>query len=189
VLDVLDTEGGSASPRRRALLVAVVAVAALVFVGARWESERQLDALLTAATDTEAVVHDSRRSLGGMVAYTGALLSRSDLEPAQRAAVLDSFAVDAGRFPPRVEEPRAALERVRPLPWDGDLAAARDAYLERIDAWTRFVSEAQDSPDTLLLERRATRPAREAAAEAVQDAADGRRAEQVAALSEALLGR
>lgn len=70
-------------------------------------------------------------SLGGLVQYSNALLARTDLSPQQRAAVLSTFAVDAERFPPRTTEARQALERVRPLPWDGELREARAALLAR----------------------------------------------------------
>ena len=176
-------------PRLRLALVLLAVLAVAAYGVARWESDRQYEALLDAAVDTEKVVQDSRRSLGGLVQYSNALLARSDLAPAQRAAVLDTLAVDARRFPPRVEGPRAAAAAVRPLPWDGELRAARDAYLARVDAWTRFVAAAQDEPDSLLLERRATRPAREAAAEALAAAADGRAPDRLAQVQAALLGR
>lgn len=70
-----------------------------------------------------------------------------------------------------------------------ELARARTAYLERIDAWTSFVARAQEQPDTLLLEPRTTRPAREAAAEALLAAADGRSSEQLDDVRAALLRR
>lgn len=181
-------------PSRRSRLGGAVLAALLVLGLAavaleRWESRRQLDALLQAATRAEQVVQESRRSLGGLAQYSGGLLARSDLGPAQRAAVLDTFAVDARRFPPRVADARAALDRVRPLPWDDELADARAACLARIDVWTAFVEAAQAEPDALLLERQATRAEREAAARAVQAAADGRAGPQVAALTESLLSR
>jgi hypothetical protein len=159
---------------RAVVLLALVVVVGLALVAARWESRRQLDALLAAATEVERVVHDSRVSLGGMVQYSNGLLARSDLEPAQRAAVVDSMVVDAQRFPPRVAAARAEVERVRPLPWDDDLRAAREAYLARIDVWTGFVTGAVDLPESLLYERRETRPARLAAAEALAAAAGER---------------
>jgi hypothetical protein len=169
--------GRDDGPPRRLRTGALLLVAALVglaVLGARWESQRQLDALLAAATDVEQVVHDSRVSLGGMVQYSNGLLARTDLEPAQRAAVIDSMVVDAQRFPPRVAAARSAVEQVRPLPWDEELRAARDAYLARIDAWTGFVTSAQEQPQSLLYERRETRPARVAAAEALAAAAGDR---------------
>jgi hypothetical protein len=177
---------------RSGLALASLLLAALAAAGwglARWESARQYDALLEAAVDAEQVVRDSRRSLGGLVQYSGGLLARTDLAPAQRQAVLASFAVDARRFPPRVQGARAQAAAVRPLPWDGELAVARDAYLARLDAWTGFVAAAQDQPDTLLLERRATRQAREDAARALAAAADGRSSDELDLVRAALLGR
>lgn len=174
---------------RAGVAVALVALALGLLALERYESQRQLDDLLAAAADTEQVVGDARRSLGGLVNYSNGLLARTDLEPEQRAAVLDSFAVDAGRFPPRMEQPRAAVEQVRPLPWDDELAGARQAYLDRVDAWTAFVASAVDAPDTLLLERRATREVREQAAAALLEAADGRSAAAVTEIREALLSR
>ena len=173
---------------RVGVVLAAVLVAALYGV-VRWESDRQYDALLSAAVDAERVVQDSRRSLGGMVQYSSGLLARTDLGPEQRAAVLDSFAVDAERFPPRMQAPRAAVADVRPLPWDGELRDARDAYLARVDAWTGFVAAALEEPETLLLERRATRPAREQAAAALEAASDGRGGDRLATVRDALLGR
>lgn len=184
--------GDDRAPRgrgRSVALVLLVLLAAALYGAERWESRRQLDALLTAGTEVEAVVGDSRRSLGGLVQYSNGLLARTDLSPKQRAAVLSTFAVDAERFPPRTVEAREALEQVRPLPWDGELRAARAALLARVDAWTGFVAGAVEAPDTLLLERRATRPAREAAAAALEDAADGRADDRVSALQQALLSR
>ena len=52
-----------------------------------------------------------------------------------------------------------------------------------------FVEQAQAEPDTLLLERRATRPAREEAARAVEAAADGRATDAVGRLSRAMVSR
>lgn len=172
---------------RGVALVVVAVLVALGVVGARWESQRQLDALLAAAEDAEQVVRDSRTSLGGMVQYSGALLARPDLEPAQRAAIVDSMAVDAQRFPPRMAGPRAEVVQVRPLPWDDDLQRAREAVLARIDAWTAFVAATQERPDTLLLERRVTADARQAAVEALVAAASGRSSDRVERLSGELL--
>ena len=188
--DVL-SGGDERPPRRRrtALLVVVV----LLVVGAvgleRWERQRQLDALLAAAADAEQIVLDSRRSLSGLVSYSGAVLARPDLEPSQRAALLSSFAADTSRYPPRMARPRSAVAQVRPLPWDGELEQARAAYLARIDAWTSFVASAVEQPDTLLLERRSTRPARETAATALVAAADGRRDARVEEVRTRLLSR
>lgn len=160
----------------------VVVVLAAVGVGVeRYEHQRQLDALLTAAADAEQVVDDSRRSLAGLVQYSSQLLSRSDLAPEQREAVLASFALDAQRFPPRMARPRAALEDVRALPWHDELASAREAYLDRVDAWTAFVDGVQADPSSLLFERRATRPSREAAAQALSAAADDERVREISA--------
>jgi hypothetical protein len=185
------SSGRDERPRRlRSLLgLGVLSVVVLLVLGARWESQRQLDALLAAAGDTEKVVQDSRRSLGGMVQYSNGLLARTDLTPSQRGAVLDSMAVDADRYPPRVAAPRTAVEQVRPLPWDDDLRRAREAYLVRIDAWTAFVAAAQQEPDTLLWERRATRPAREAAVKALEAAAGGRSPERLDQVRTAMLRR
>jgi hypothetical protein len=184
------TSENVAAPRRTWWVLALVALlVAGGLAGIRWEEQRRLDALLAAAEDAEQVVNDSRRSLGGLVRYSNGLLARTDLAPEQRAAVLDTFAVDAQRFLPRMAGPRAAVADVSPLPWDGELADARDAYLARIDAWTGFVAAAVEEPDTLLLERRATRPAREAAAAALIEAADGRVDERVGELRTTLLMR
>jgi hypothetical protein len=185
--------GGRADPRSRPRVPAALLLAVLLGAAGhgavRWESARQYDALLAAAAHAEQVVVDSRRSLGGLVQYSSGLLARTDLQPAQRRAVLASFAVDARRFPPRVEQARAQAAAVRPLPWDGELAQARDAYLTRLDAWTGFVAAAQDQPDTLLLERRATRQARLDAARTLDAAADGRSSHRLDLVRDALLGR
>jgi hypothetical protein len=188
-----ELSGGSDRPgwsrRRRWLLVALLVAVTAAAGGAQWESRRQLDALLLAASDVERVVQDSRRSLAGLVHYSSALLTRTDLAPEQRAAVLGTLAADAQRYPPRTQAPRAALAGVRPLPWDSDLREARAAYVARLDAWTALVEAAQDDPLRLLYERRDTRDQRQAAARTLEAAADGRAAEQVAALQRDLLGR
>jgi hypothetical protein len=184
-----ELHGGRPERRGRLGLVALllVALAGAGYAVERYERDRQLDALLAAAEDAERVVSDSRVSLGGMVRYTGALLSRSDLSDGQRAAVLDSLVTDARRFPPRVEAARSAVESVRPLPWDGELADARAAYLERIDTWVALVEASDQDPGALLQERPRTRAVRTAAADALTAAADGRRADQVAEVREVLL--
>jgi len=167
-------DGRGGSRRRRAVTVLVVLLVVGAVAAERWESDRQRDALLDAAVAAEAVVQDARRSTTGMVQYTGSLLARPDLDVAQRTAVLDSLAVDARRFPPRIAEHRAAVAQVRPLPWDEDLADARAAVLARIDAWTAFLDSTAQQPETLLFERRATRPAREQAAQALAGLGDPR---------------
>ena len=190
--DTLSGGADDAAPRRRWLfpLLIALAVVALAATGLeRWERQRQLDRLLDGAQATEQVIADSRRSLAGLVTYSEPLLSRSDLEPAQRAAVLDSLAVDAARFPPRLLAPRSIIEDVRPLPWDDDLETARQAYLERIDAWTALVDATRAAPEDLLFERRLSEPEREAAARALLEAAGDRSADRVDDVRSSLLPR
>jgi hypothetical protein len=189
VTDVLGSEPRPVSRRRRAL-VAVVALLLLAGLALdRWERSRRFEAFLTAATDAEQVITDARTSLGGLVRYSNGLLGRTDLRPTQRVAILDTFALDAGRYVPRMQERREAVVAVDPLPWDRDLAAAREAYLERIDAWLLQIQKAQEDPDRLLRERRDTRLARTAAADAVEQAAGRRSRDEVEALTKALLSR
>jgi hypothetical protein len=187
--DVLGDDVRPPSRRRRAALVLAAAVL-LAGVGVeRYESDRRFAELLAAATAAEQVVTEARTSLGGLVRYSNGLLGRTDLRPTQRVAILDVFALDAGRFLPRMQERRAALAAVDPLPWDRDLHAARDAYLARVDAWLRQIESAQRDPDLLLRERRDTRTTRAAAAEALEEAAGRRSSEEVAALTTALMSR
>jgi hypothetical protein len=149
----------------------------------------RFEQFLTAAGDAEQVVTEARTSLGGLVRYSNGLLGRTDLRPTQRVAILDTFALDAGRFVPRMQARREAVAAVEPLPWDGDLAAARDAYLARIDAWLLQIEKAQEDPDRLLRERRDTRLARVAAADALEEVAGRRSPDEVEALTKALLTR
>ena len=161
--DLIGSEPRPVSWRRRALVVAVVLLLAAGLLVERRERGQRLDAFLAAAAASEQVVTEARTSLGGLVRYSNGLLGRTDLRPTQRVAILDTFALDAGRFVPRMEQRREAVAAVDPLPWDRDLAAARDAYLARIDAWLLQIEKAQEDPDRLLRERRDTRLARVAA--------------------------
>ena len=105
------------------------------------------------------------------------------------ADTLSGGADDAARFPPRLQRPRDTIEDVRPLPWDDDLARARDAYLARIDAWTALVESTRDAPEDLLFERRLTEPERQAADSTLLEAAGDRSAERVDAVRSSLLPR
>lgn len=167
--------GGADPPRRRpawrAAVVVLILLAVAGFAVGRADRDRQVDALVAAAAQAEQVVTDAGTSLAGLVAYSNAALSRPDLAPAARDAVLQSFARDAARFRPRVAAPRAAVGRVRVMAWDGALREARSLVRARIDAWTASVDAATSHPDTLLTVRRDTRDLRARTADALQAAA------------------
>lgn len=197
-------DGGSAEPvdalvsgpepsrRRRALLVVVVVLALLCAAGAvaaRWERQRQLDALVGAAAEAERVIAAQHTSLYGLYGYTAAELARTDTGAAQRAALLAVFSTDAGRFRPRMAAPRAQASSVHPLPWEGDLSRARAAVLARIDAWTAAIDASQADPDRLLSERRDTQAERVGAADALLAASDGHADAALAGVLTSLRGR
>lgn len=170
--DVLAGGLGDAPPRRwPRVLLALLLVAGVALAAEQWERQRGRAALVDAALDAEQVVVSARASLAGLVAYSGGTLARSDLAASQRQALLSTFARDAQRFVPRMTARRDAVAAVRVLPWDDDLRAARQRYLERLDGWTSFVTATGDDPGSLLLERRHTREQRERAAAALRTAA------------------
>ena len=166
--DVLTAGDDDARPRRwpRVLLVLLL-LAGGAGVGLEQDRQRQRAALVDAAVDAEQVVGAARTSLAGLVSYTSATLSQPGLAPEQRQALLATFARDAQRFVPRMRSRRAAVAEVRVLPWDDALRDARTAYLARVDGWTALVESSVDDPQSLLLERRHTREARERASAAL----------------------
>lgn len=185
--------GGSESRRRRPVLCALAVVLVLLavagYAAVRADRDRQVDALVAAAVRAERVITDAGTSLSGLVAYSNAALSRPDLEPAARTAVLQSFARDAARFRPRVQAPREDVSRVRAPAWDAGLREARSLVLARIDAWTASVGAAATHPDELLTVRRDTRGLRDRTADALLRAASGRGGPELDRLVAALRAR
>lgn len=172
-MDELGTDAAPPNRRRRALVVLVVLLLIAGLAGDRWARHRELDALLDRVAVAEQAVRASQSSLASLAGYQSALLVRADVPPSARASAYANLARDAARWAPRVAAARSDVAASLVLPWHRELRAAREAYVERTDAWTGLLTRLEDNPTDGLSGQREVASAAERARRALQALAPG----------------
>lgn len=122
--------------RTRWALTALVAGLLLLGAGWGWDQERrsgELDALLTCVTGGQSSIGYAERRVAGITQYVSSSLTK-DLPAATRNGIHQLISGAAGQSLPGLRQAARSCREVSPLPWHGELRAARQAYLAHLDA-------------------------------------------------------
>ena len=136
-----EVRGAEATSRRtRVVLVVLVAALVLAFAADRWRTAQERTTLLDAVASGERVVDRSSQRLQGLRTYVGPLVGDPDARPAARRWAVGALQDEAASWRPRVRQQRTAVLDLPVASWHGDVAAARDAYAERLAAWDELLA-------------------------------------------------
>ena len=137
-----DLLGSDDPPRRRGRGLRLLAPAVLVVLSVladRWQTDREVDALLDrAAAGTESVRYADGRVLGTVRYAAPAMLSPS-VRPQVRASLRDLVRREAAGQVGDLRAERAAAADVLVLPWHGAQRTARDRWVEYLDARVAYL--------------------------------------------------
>lgn len=143
----METDGNVAeAPKQRARRVAVIATAAAslvliafaaVYVDSRVKAT-EMEGLLAATTTSESIMlsfKDSYADLQTEYERQSEFCSEASCWDYVINEWRTAQKGEAQRHLIRLQEAFLDVEAVSPLPWHGDIATSRDAYLEHMDAW------------------------------------------------------
>ena len=128
------------SGRVRLLTGLLVVLLVLGLATDLWWARQERAALLEAVGSSERVVDRSSQRLLALRTYVGPLVGDPDARPAARQWAVDTLRDEAASWRPRVRQQQDEVRDLRVLPWHGDVAAARDAYVERLVAWDELLA-------------------------------------------------
>ena len=121
--------------RSRALIVALVVLA----VGSGWAVDQhqhsaEFGTLLAAVRHGQATIDDCDRRVASMIDYVSPLLHAARTPPDVRAGLQQVVHASALQAAARLRAEARAVAAINVLPWHGQEAAARDAYVADLNA-------------------------------------------------------